>query len=158
GKGTILDPKFAPDGKTVAYVRDHDVYVYDLGTQKERRATTGGSEKLTHGLAEFVAQEEMNRHSGYWGSPDARSIAYEEADADGVEVWYVADPISPDRPAQPSFYPRPGKANVRVRLGIVPAAGGDTVWVEWDAKKYPYLTGVRWDDEGPLTVAVQTRL
>lgn len=158
GPGTILDPKFAPDGKSVAYVRDHDVYVLDLAAQKERRVTTGGSEKLTHGLAEFVAQEEMGRFSGYWWSPDSKFIAYEEADADGVETWYVADPAKPEQPAQLSFYPRPGKANVKVRLGVVPVAGGDTVWIEWDRKKYEYLAQVRWSKHGPLTLTVQTRL
>jgi dipeptidyl-peptidase-4 len=158
GEGTILDPKFSPDGKSVAYVRDNDVYVIGVDGGKEQRVTTGGSDKKTHGLAEFVAQEEMSRFTGYWWSPDAKHIAYEEADADGVEVWYVADPISPETPPNPTFYPRPGKANVKVRLGVVPVTGGDTVWLEWDAKKYPYLTDVRWDKKGGLTLAVQTRL
>jgi dipeptidyl-peptidase-4 len=155
--GTLLDPKFAPDGKSVAYVRDNDVYVYDLAADKEKRLTTGGTERLTHGLAEFVAQEEMDRYTGFWWSPDSRFIAYEEADAVDVEVWYVCDPADPSRAAQPSFYPRPGKANVKVRLGVVPTAGGQTVWIDWDAKKYPYLARVAWDEHGPLTLAVQTR-
>jgi dipeptidyl-peptidase-4 len=158
GAGTIVDPKFAPGGKAVSYVRDNDLYVIDLAANAEKAVTTGGSEKRTHGVAEFVAQEEMGRFTGYWWSPDARFIAYEEADAAGVEVWHVADPIRPDQPPTPFFYPRPGKANVKVRLGILPVAGGETTWVPWDAAKYPYLTSVRWDKRGPLTLGVQTRL
>jgi dipeptidyl-peptidase-4 len=157
GTGTILDPKFSPDGKQVAYVRDNDVYALDLATQKETRVTTGGSDKLTHGLAEFVAQEEMSRFSGYWWSSDNRSIVYEEADASGVEVWYVADPIHPEQPPFASSYPRPGKANVRVRLGVVSAGGGPTTWITWDTERYPYLASVRWEKGAPLTLAVQTR-
>jgi dipeptidyl-peptidase-4 len=155
--GTLLDPRFAPDGKSVAYVRENDLYIYDLAAEKEKRLTTGGTERRTHGLAEFVAQEEMDRYTGYWWSPDSQFIAYEEADAADVEVWYVSDPADPSRPAQPSFYPRPGKANVKVRLGVVPASGGQTGWIGWDAKKYPYLARVGWDEHGPLTLAVQTR-
>ncbi len=157
GPGTILDPKFAPDGKSVAYVRDHDLYVYDLEPGKERRLTTGGTALVAHGLAEFVAQEEMGRFTGYWWSPDSHLLAYEEADARGVEVWSVADPAHPDRPAHPSYYPRPGKANVTVRLGVIARTGGPTTWVEWDAKRYPYLASVRWSKGGPLLLAVQTR-
>jgi dipeptidyl-peptidase-4 len=157
GSGTILDPKFSLDAKSVAYVRDQDVYVYDLATRKEQRVTTGGTEQRSHGLAEFVAQEEMSRFSGYWWSPDAKFLAYEEADATGVEVWYVSDPIHPEQPAQTSYYPRPGKANVKVRLGVIPVAGGDTVWIDWDVEHYPYLAAVRWDKHGPLTLLVQTR-
>ncbi|HEY8504881.1 MAG TPA: DPP IV N-terminal domain-containing protein, partial [Gemmataceae bacterium] len=59
GPGTILDPKFSPDGKMVGYVKDHDVYAYDLATDEEWAVTTGGTPERTHGLAEFVAQEEM---------------------------------------------------------------------------------------------------
>ncbi|HEX5268844.1 MAG TPA: DPP IV N-terminal domain-containing protein [Gemmataceae bacterium] len=153
----VIDPKFSPDGRAVSYVRDHDVYLYDLAGGAERRVTTGGSERKPHGLAEFIAQEEMHRFTGYWWSPDARFVVYQENDAAGVEVWHVCDPMRPELPPQPMPYPRPGKSNVAVRLGIIPAAGGDTVWIEWDAKKYPYLARVRWGKTGPLTILVQTR-
>src|SRR5262249_39084646 len=157
GPGTVLDPKFSPDGKSVAYVRDHDVYVLDLAAQKDTPVTTGGSEERTHGLAEFVAQEEMHRFSGYWWSPDSKAIAYEEAAASGGEGGYVADPARPGQRPQPSYYPRPGKANARVRLGVVSVGGGPTTWVQWDRQRYPYLATVRWDRGAPLLLAVQTR-
>jgi dipeptidyl-peptidase-4 len=118
--GTILDPKFSPDGSMVSFVRDHDVYVLDLAHGEECRVTTGGTRDITHGLAEFVAQEEMGRFSGYWWSPDSKFIVYQEADARGVEEWFVADPIHPGQKPHSSFYPRPGKANVAVRLGVTP--------------------------------------
>jgi len=155
--GTILDPKWSRDGKCVSYVRDHDVYAYDLATDKESAVTKGGTAMKTNGLAEFVAQEEMGRFTGYWWSPDSKFIAFEEADHDGVETWYVADPAKPDQKPLQQFYPRPGKKNVSVRLGIVPIAGGDPVWVEWDRKAYEYLASVRWDKLGPLTIQVQDR-
>lgn len=157
GKGTLVDPKFSPDGTRVSYVLDHDLYTLDLASGKETRVTTGGTEKKSHALAEFVAQEEMARHTGYWWSPDGKAFLYEEADADGVETWYVADPTNPEQAPHASFYPRPGKANVKVRLGIIPSGGGETTWVAWDREKYPYLADVRWDKEGPPTVLVQTR-
>jgi dipeptidyl-peptidase-4 len=157
GKGTLLDPKFSPDGSRVSYVLDHDFFVYDLATNKETQVTKGGTEKKTHGLAEFVAQEEMYRYTGYWWSPDNKFIAYEEADHEGVEQWFVADPTKPDQKPLPQYYPRPGKKNVTVRLGIIPITGGETVWVEWDVKKHEYLAAVRWDKQGPLTIQVVDR-
>jgi dipeptidyl-peptidase-4 len=155
--GTLVDPKFAPDGKRISYVLDQDVYFFDLATAREHRVTVGGTELVSHGLAEFVAREEMNRFSGYWWSPDGRSMAYQETDATDVEVWYVADSAKPEDPPYPSRYPRPGKANAKVRLGVIPTGGGATVWIEWDRQRYPYLTTVVWDKHGPLTLAVQTR-
>ncbi|HYT61790.1 MAG TPA: DPP IV N-terminal domain-containing protein [Haliangiales bacterium] len=157
GPGTLVDPKFSPDGKRVSYVLDHDVYAFDLAAAKENPITAAGTEPVSHGLAEFVAREEMNRFSGYWWSPDSHFIAYQETDHTDVEVWYVSDPAKPGDPPYPSRYPRPGKANAKVRLGVVPVTGGDTVWMQWDRKRYPYLTSVQWEENGPLTFAVQTR-
>src|SRR5207237_51549 len=97
----------------------------------------------THGLAEFVAQEEMHRHTGYWWSPDAKHIAYEEADHTGVEVWTIADPFKPGVKPPEQFYPRPGKKNVSVRLGVIPVGGGETVWVEWPNNKAAHWLTVK---------------
>jgi len=44
-----------------------------------------------------------------------------------------------------------------VRLGVVPVAGGETVWVEWDRKKWEYLAAVTWQKYGPLTILLQDR-
>jgi dipeptidyl-peptidase-4 len=156
-EGAIVDPKWSPDGKLVGYVRGFDVYAYDLAAGKELSVTTGGTQVKTHGLAEFVAQEEMGRFSGYWWSPDSKSIAYEEADHTGVEQWFVADPLRPDVPPSPQFYPRPGKKNVSVRLGVKSVSGGETVWVEWDKGQYEYLAAVKWEKRGGLTIQVQDR-
>ena len=158
GAGTIVDPKFSPDSRSVAYVRGQDVYVFDLATGRERAVTAGGTETVSHGLAEFVAQEEMARYAGFWWSPDSRRIAYQESDASKVETWYPADPAQPGNPPQAVFYPRPGKENVSVRVGVVPVDDpGKTVWLDYDRAKYSYLGKVTWKEEGPLTLTVLSR-
>ncbi|RKH60425.1 S9 family peptidase [Corallococcus interemptor] len=154
----VIDPRLSPDGKQVAYVRDNDVYRVDLKANQEKRVTQGGTADKTHGLAEFVAQEEMNRFSGYWWSPDSKSIAYTESDTSGVEKLTVVDVMHPEQPGATFPYPRAGRANAKVRLGITPVTGGKTVWAQWDARKYPYLATVKWDKGGPLTLLVQNRL
>src|SRR6185436_12223934 len=54
-------------------------------------------------------------------------------------------------------YPRPGKPNVIPRLGIISASGGETKWIDWDTKKFPYLATVTWTKNGPLSMLVETR-
>jgi dipeptidyl-peptidase-4 len=157
GKGFLLDPKFSPDGKKVSYVRDHDLYVLPLDTLKETRVTTGGTALNPHGLAEFVAQEEMGRFTGYWWAPDSERIVYQETDHKDVEVWHVADPIHPGLAPTPFFYPRPGKNNAKVKLGIIGIEGGSTTWIDWNQDKYPYLATVRWSKRAPLCLTVQSR-
>jgi hypothetical protein len=84
-------------------------------------------------------------------------IAYQQTDTAGVEVFRIADPVHPENPANEWPYPRPGKKNATVKLGIVPTSGGDTTWVKWDAGAYPYLATVKWPKNAPLTILVQNR-
>jgi dipeptidyl-peptidase-4 len=158
GEGAIIDPTFSPDGQRVAYVRDNNLFVYDLGSNQERQITKDGTEQKSYGSAEFVAQEEMDRRSGFWWLPDDRSIVYQVNDNSGVEIWNVGDPAFPENPPYPSRYPRPGKANVTVRLAVCSIERPEAVhWIEWSHEKYPYLTRVTPSEDGPLTITVETR-
>lgn len=152
-----LDPKLSPDGKSVSYVKGQDLYRVNLASNREQRLTRGGTPALTHGLAEFVAQEEMGRFSGYWWSPDSKRLAYEVADLSGVETLYLSDALHPEVKPEALRYPRPGKPNAQVKLAILSARGGAPVFAQWDQAKYPYLARVQWEEHAPLTLLVQNR-
>jgi dipeptidyl-peptidase-4 len=149
--------RFSPDGRKLACVRAGDLYVIDLANGREQRLTTRENPEITHGLAEFVAQEEMDRFEGYWWSPDSRWIAYQRTDTREVEHLYIADPAHPERAPEAWPYPRAGGRNADVRLGVISAEGGATTWVRWDSARYPYLARVVWDSRAPLTILVQNR-
>ncbi len=145
GKGAVFDPHFSPDGKDVAYVRTGELFVASVdGKGKEQRLTKGADDDLTHGLADFVAQEELGRTRGFWWSPDGAELLYEEVDSKKVEHFTIADPAHPEKPVDRSPYPRAGKTNAEVRFAIVGKKGGKATFVEWDRKKYPYVAQVVW--------------
>ena len=157
GSGWIA-PRLSPDGRFVAAVRDNDLHVVDLSTGGDRQITSGGRETLTHGLAEFVAAEELERQDGSWWSPDGGTLLYEEADTSGVERHYITDPEHPATAPVEFRYPRAGTANARVRLGLVSREGGATHWVDWDSTAFPYLTRVVWPQgRGRLSLVVLNR-
>jgi dipeptidyl-peptidase 4 len=153
-----IDPHFSPDARAVAAVSAGELHVIDLETKADLAVTSGATETLQHGTAEFVAQEEMDRHQGFWWSPDSQSIAYQETDNSGVESRFIADPLHPETTPAKNFYPRAGTPNAKVRLGIVARSGGETRWVEWDREKYPYLARVVWKETAaPPCILVQNR-
>ena len=156
-RGPALAPTLSPDGKLVALVRDGDLYTVDVARGQEKRLTRRSGGAVEFGLAEFVAQEEMERMRGAWWSPDSRFLAFQKTDASPVELLHVADATHPEEEPIAFRYPRAGTDNARVELGIAPARGGKTAWVKWDRKKYPYLTTVTWQPKAPLTVAVMNR-
>jgi dipeptidyl-peptidase 4 len=153
-----IDPRFSPDGKFVAACANRELHLIELATHTARQLTHGATETISHGVAEFVAQEEMDRSQGYWWSPDSRFLAYQETDESGVEVRYIADPLHPESEPAKFFYPRAGTANAQVRLGVISRDGGETRWISWDRERYPYLARVTWKaKDAPMTLLVQNR-
>ena len=61
-----------PTARSIAGVRDGDLYVIDVASGESGSSRRGATETLSHGVAEFVAQEEMDRMHGYWWSPDSK--------------------------------------------------------------------------------------
>ena len=157
GTGWIA-PRLSPDGRFVAAVRDNELHVVELSSSQDRPVTSGGSDTLTHGVAEFAAAEELDRQDGSWWSPDSRTLLYEEADTSGVETHFIADPGNPASAPVEFRYPRAGTANAHVRLGLVSRDGGATRWVDWDSTAFPYLARVVWPEHGgKLSLVVLNR-
>jgi dipeptidyl-peptidase-4 len=152
------DPRLSPDGREVAFVLDRDLYAVPAAGGPVRRLTSAHAGHVSNGLAEFVAQEEMGRHRGFWWSPDGTRIAFAEVNESGVDVRWRGDPARPGAGGEVVRYPPAGGTNARVRLGILPARGGRPVFARWDAGAFPYLARVIWDRGGPLAILVQDRL
>ena len=156
GSGWIA-PHLSPDGRFVAAVRDNDLHVVDLASMRDTQVTTGGTELVTHGLAEFAASEELGRADGAWWSPDGMQLLYEEADSTGVERHFIADAGRPSVPPAEFRYPRAGTDNAKTRLGLIPREGGPTIWLAWDHDAYPYIARVAWRKAGRLSVVLLNR-
>jgi dipeptidyl-peptidase 4 len=153
-----IDPRFSPDGTAVAAVSSGELHVIELATATSRALTSGATATLSHGTAEFVAQEEMDRREGYGWSPDSQSLVYQETDESAVEVRHIVDPLHPEAAPVDFFYPRAGSTNAAVRLGVIARTGGATRWINWDAASFPYLTRVVWREPGdPLCLSVMDR-
>ncbi len=128
--GAEIAPQLSRDGKLVAYVRDHALYVMNLDDRKERRLSPPSADGLGYGEAEFVAQEEMDRFDGFWISPDGKTVAYQETDEREIPVYPIVHQGDTEWSVETHRYPFAGKLNAKVRLGVVPSSGGDTRWLE----------------------------
>ncbi len=153
-----IDPHLSPDGTRVAFARDGELHVLDLATGASAPLTGGAREGVTHGIAEFIAQEEMGRSAGLWWSPDGARLAYTEVDETGIPIYPIVRQGRSKWEVESHRYPFAGGANARGRLGIVPAAGGETLWLTIALPdEEVYLARVRWDLGGTLLVEVETR-
>jgi len=151
------DAKYSPRGRYVSFVRDQDLYAIEVATGAERRLTAGGGGTISHGVAEFIAQEEMGRTTGYWWSPDDRRLAYLRVDESPVaeleRFEIAADGIAVVR----QRYPATGEANARVTLAVLSLDSGGAAPVDLGSEDQ-YLARVDWFPEGDrLLVQRQSR-
>jgi dipeptidyl-peptidase-4 len=153
--GEAYDPHLSPDGTKIAFVRDGDLWV--IGTTGQARRLTRHPEGFEYGVADFAAMEELDRRRGFWWSPDGRQLLFQRSDNRQVDTLYVSDPRHPEKPPVPFKYPRAGRPNSIVDLGVLDVAGGEPRWITWNTDTYPYLARCTWPEHGPPTIVVLSR-
>lgn len=148
GAAFDLDPQVSPDGGRVAFVRDRNLWVADLETGQARALTDDGDEVIANGLAEFIAQEEMGRSTGFWWSPDGSRIAFLRTDESAIEPTLRFE-IQADRITMvEQRYPFTGTPNVSYRLGVIDLDEDTTRWIDLGEEEDIYIPRVDWLPDG----------
>ncbi|WP_198118401.1 S9 family peptidase [Massilia rhizosphaerae] len=150
--GNVLDPKISPKGHYVSYVRDQNLFVIDLATGRERQLTMDGKGTVHNGEAEFVAQEEMDQHTGYYWAPDDSAIAYRHYDEAQVPVARRFEIFADRTEVIDQRYPAAGANNVLIDLMIVDPATGAQKTVDLGPDKDIYLVRADWSADGKTLV------
>jgi dipeptidyl-peptidase-4 len=155
------DPKLSPDGKSVAFRREWDLYALDIASKREARLTNGGSDTLRgtlrNGGLDWVYPEELDLGTAYWWSPDSKSIAYLQFDVSHEPV-YPHEDLRGQRPIyEPQRYPQAGENNPDVRVGVVSARGGGTRWMDvGDTRDKFLIARVGWTPDSRNVYVVRT--
>ena len=143
---TLMFAKFSPDGSYVGYVINNNIYVENLGTRRITQLTQDGSKTIINGTFDWVHEEEFDLRDGWRWSPDGKSIAYWQLDAEGIKTFYMinnTDSLYPE--LIPVQYPKAGETNSSSRIGVVNAGGGETRWFELEGDpRNHYLARMDW--------------
>ena len=158
GGGFATDPRISPRGGFASFIRGRNLWVIDLASGKEIQLTFDGGDTIGNGVAEFVADEEMDRHTGYWWAPYDSAIAFARIDESPVPVQKRYEVYADRTDVIEQRYPAAGEPNVAVRLGVIaPAAGTKPRWIDLGKEQDIYLARVDWRDAKRLTFQRQSR-
>jgi dipeptidyl-peptidase-4 len=147
-KATEIDAHVSEGGRYVSFVRDQNLYAIDLRSGAEKPLTTDGKDTVTCGTAEFVAQEEMDRHTGTWWAPGDGRVAVECYDEAKVAVVTRAAIGANGTKVYEQRYPAAGTPNVAVTLWVIDPVSGRRAKVDLGPDPDIYLARVDWSKDG----------
>ena len=149
--------RFSPDGKKIAFVRQNNIWIYDLNRHTEHAITHDGSEVVLNGRLSFEYGEDIFSGDGFgiWWSPDSSAVAFLRTDVSGVGViqYSTIFPYHPE--VQSQYYPVAGEPIEVVRVGLAEVESGATRWAERTGIVDQYVVHVDWLPDS-RRVSIQT--
>jgi len=157
------DPKFSPDGKRLAYVRRHNLYVHPVDGKegesqltrdenkdkdKDKHKKDDRDENILNGEVDWVYAEELTVRSNYFWSPEGHDILYLQMDETHVPAYPITDWMPTHPRVDQEKYPKAGDPNPVVRLGVVGSGGGKTRWLKLADDDDTYVPRFGWIREG----------
>ncbi len=154
---SATDPKFSTDGKSVSYIRKHNLVVKHIDGGAEKALTTNGDDNLLNGEVDWVYSEELEVRSNYFWSPDSKKIVLLQMDQTKVPTYPITDFIPQHPTVYQEKYPKVGDPNPSVQLGVVSAGGGAVKWFHLTDDKDMYMPRFGWVNDYVIWATVLNR-
>ena len=150
----IQEPLFSPDGSKVSYVKDNNIYYFDLQTAKTKQITSDGLKNhIINGIADWVYEEEFKMVRAFAWNSTGNKIAFLRFDETEVRE-FTMDVYGQDLyPFPYTFkYPKAGEKNAVVSLHMYDLENDQTN--EIDLENPDYIPRMQWMND-PDLLAVQ---
>ncbi len=146
------DASFSPDGQSIAYSSENDLYVHDLTSGRTRRITDDGRwNEVINGTTDWVYEEEFGFTKAYAFSPDSRRIAYLRFDESRVPLMEMMRYDGRLYNEAYTFkYPKAGERNSEVELWLCDLTTGAKRRIDTGAERDQYIPRIGWTPGGKL--------
>ncbi len=151
----IQEPLLSPDGKHVAYVKNNNLFIFDIANKTTKQITTDGiKNKIINGVTDWVYEEEFSFVRAFEWNSNGTRIAFIRFDETNVPVFSM-DLYGTDLyPTQKVFkYPKAGENNALVSLHMFDVKSGDISKIELGDPYY--IPRIKWMNS-PNYLSVRT--
>ena len=147
----IRDLSLSPDSKMIAYAKDNNLFIAELGGAECAVTNDGEWNKIINATADWVYEEEYGFTKAYAFSPDSKKIAYLRFDESEVPMFEMMR-FDGDLYNKPyTFkYPKAGDKNSVVELWLYDIATGQKTRIDVGAEKDQYVPFIEWTPAGEL--------
>jgi dipeptidyl-peptidase-4 len=148
--GKQLFPKFSPDGKKVAYVKNNNLFIMELSTGVESAVTTDGVEnKIKNGWGDWVYEEEFSRADYFDWSSNSQYLAYVKFDESRLKEYTLDIYKGELYPAKYTYkYPKAGEDNSIVSVHIYDHSSKKTVKADIGDNTDIYIPRIQFAGDG----------
>jgi len=147
-KGKQLFATFSPNGNSVAFVRDNNLFVKNLLNGEEKQLTSDGkNNEVINGRSDWVYEEEFSFAQAFYWSPDGKKIAFYKFNEKGVHEFSMTmfDGLYPTE--YKYKYPKPGEKNAIVSIHVYDLASSNTKTVDIGTESDQYIPRIRWTQD-----------
>ena len=147
----IRDLSLSPDSRMVAFAKQNNLYVAELGGEPKAITTDGEWNKIINGTADWVYEEEYGFTKAYAFSPDSKKIAYLRFDESQVPMFEMMRFDGKLYNTPYTFkYPKAGDANSKVELWVYDIASGQKSRIDTGSETDQYVPFIEWTPAGEL--------
>ncbi|NCO54340.1 MAG: S9 family peptidase [Bacteroidetes bacterium] len=150
----------SPDGNKVAFVRDNNIFIYDLTNNTETQVTSDGKFNfIINGAPDWVYEEEFSFSKAFSWSPDGKNIAFMRFDETNVKE-YSMPMYGTLYPTEYKYkYPKAGETNSKVTLHVYNVELKKTINVDCGNDTDQYIPRLMWTNtSGVLSFVRMNRL
>lgn len=155
GGKEVRYPTLNPKGTKLAYVKENDLYVMDLMSQKVKRITKDGEyNTIINGAVDWVYEEEFGMSKGFEWNSDGTRIAFYRFDESAVKQWQMTTygKLYPD--LYKFKYPKAGESNSIVQVFIADAHKGGCKLIALNSDADQYIPRIKWT-KNPNVLSIQ---
>ena len=141
----ILHATFSPDGKQVAFVKNNNLFVKNIATNKTAQVTNDGKwNYIINGNCDWVYEEEFGFSKAFEWSKNSSYIAFYRFDESKVKS-YTFTQYDSLYPTQYTYkYPKAGEVNSTIDIIVYNTATGKKNTVDIGKEKDIYIPRIKW--------------
>jgi dipeptidyl-peptidase-4 len=151
----VQEPTFSPDGKKIAYVKENNIYIYDIASKTNSQITTDGKKNaIINGITDWVYEEEFAFVRAFDWSKDSKKLAFIRFDETQVPEFSMSVFGKNLYPQTETFkYPKAGEKNSLVSLHLYNVDAKITKKVDLSQYNDFYIPRIEWSSDANILSA-----
>lgn len=152
-----MNPCFAPNSKSIAYVSNRNIYIYSLEDKSTTQITGDGKEnEIINGSVDWVYEEEFSMNNGLFWNSSGTALAYYKFNETDVPEYEFTDYNSLLYPGSTKYkYPKAGEKNSLVEIFVYQLSSKKTDRINSIVNSDTYYPRVKWTNNPNKITFVQ---